>query len=183
MCNHRRQHFTCTSYTSSWAHTVISPVLDLRGRNEYGKTCRFSDIPLIWLRIQSRSAYKHNNNGECCGVQNEPEGGEKERRLGGITETERKRERETERGREESNERILKLCANKIRGHLHLRWDWVAGVTMATFPRVFKRSALPDSGREKGREKENERKKGARYKERQHKERHRAEGYCGVQAR
>lgn len=50
---------------------------------------------------------------------------------------------------------------------------------MATFPRVFKRSALPDSSRETGREKENEGKKGASYKERQHKERHRAKGYCG----
>lgn len=56
----------------------------------------FRDIPLIWVRIQSRSAYKHNNNGECCGVQSKLEGGgEKERRVwvgGGGRGRERERE-------------------------------------------------------------------------------------------
>ncbi len=37
----------------------------------------FLDIPLICVRIQPRSAYKHNNSGECCGVRSELEGGEK----------------------------------------------------------------------------------------------------------
>lgn len=54
----------------------------------------FLDIPLIWVRIQSRSAYKHNNNGDCCGVRSELEGGEKERRVGEDVEKERQRGRE-----------------------------------------------------------------------------------------
>lgn len=48
------------------------------------KRVDFRDIPLIWVRIQSRSAYKHNNNGECCGVQSKLEGGgERATGLGG----------------------------------------------------------------------------------------------------
>lgn len=59
----------------------------------------FRDIPLIWVRIQSRSAYKHNNNGECCGVQSKLEGGERKSDgfgwgVGGSVEVERERERE-----------------------------------------------------------------------------------------
>ncbi len=104
-------------------------------------------------------------------------GGGRERAMGWGGCRERERERDIEGGREESNERILKLCANKIRGHLHLRWDWVAGVTMATFPRVFKRPALPDSSGEK----EKEGKEGARYMGKQWKQRDRAKRDCGVQ--
>lgn len=61
---------------SSMAHAVISLTLDLCERN-MEKHVDFLDIPLICVRIQPRSAYKHNNSGECCGVRSELEGGEK----------------------------------------------------------------------------------------------------------
>lgn len=73
------------------------------------------------FKIQFRSAYRHNKNGECCGGAERTRGvREKATGWGGGVEREGG---SRERGGEESNERILKLCANKIRGHLHLRWD------------------------------------------------------------
>lgn len=87
----------------------------------------------------------------------------------GVMRGERERVCEKEGGsKKKRNERILKLCANKIRGHLHLRWDWVAGVAMVTFPRVSKRSALADSswGKERARSREAERERGEVERER-----------------
>lgn len=84
--------------------------------NEYVKTCRLHDIALL-LKINSTSPYRN-----IIIVVDVMKTREREKQRG-ESDRASAREREKSRRVEGGNVGILKMCANKIRGHLHPRWD------------------------------------------------------------